>query len=279
MESMRRAGSCAAALAFYAIAGVVLTAGAASAFTATEAQCRLKAGTAYRAYGRSYAVRAGKCHRDRMSGKLPPAIDCDDPSTWVANGFVKGYDGLVAAEQRLRDGVNSCSPDIAVPASLGYTSCPAPCAAINIASFDDLGECLFCLTDDCLRGAVDTVFGVPPLPITKLPQKCQERVGRDLVIYFNKRSVTEQICELRKELGKHNYVGLDCTDFGNPLHPLAPRIQRATDKLDKLVAKRCAGVDLVADLDTCGTDIAAEQACLKNAVEQCTQSLFEAAYP
>jgi hypothetical protein len=157
--------------------------------------------------------------------------------------------------------------------------CPAPCGAITVATFDDLGECLLCLTGDCLRSAVGTVFGMPPLPITKLPQKCQERVGRDLVIYYNKRAVTEQICEFRKEINKHNYVGIDCTDFSNPLHPLAPRIQRATAKLDKLIAKRCMGVDLVTDLDTCGTDVASEQACLKSAVEQCTESLFDAAYP
>lgn len=256
-----------------------MLAATASAFTTTEAQCRLKTATAYRAYGRDYAIRAGLCHRDRMEAKLPPAIDCDDPSTWVANGFVKSFEGLTKAEQRLRDTINSCSPDIVSPASLGYTACPAPCDGVAVATFDDLGQCVFCLTDDCLHGALETAFGVPALPITKLPQKCQERIGRDLVIYYNKRAVTEQICEFRKELNKAGYVGIDCTDFSNPLHPLAARIARATAKVDRLIAKRCAGVDLATELDSCGTDVVSEQTCLKSAVEQCTQTLFDAAYP
>ncbi len=251
----------------------------ANAFTTPEAQCRLKAGTAYRAYGRDYAVRATKCHRDRMLGKLSPAADCDDPSTWAANGLTKDVAGLAAAEQRLRDVVNSCSPDILTPASLGYTTCPAPCDGVAVTTFDDLGECLYCLTDDCLRGAIESTYGVPPLLLEKEPRKCQERVGRDLVKYFNKRAVTEQICEFRKELGEDDYVGVDCTDFGDPLHPLAPRIERALAKLEKQVAKRCAGVDIGAQLDSCGTDVASEQLCLEAAVEQCTSRLFGAAYP
>jgi hypothetical protein len=264
---------------FVGIVSLIASVVPASAFTTPEAQCRLKAGTAYRAYGRAYTTRATKCHRNRMLGKVPPAVDCDDPSTWAANGLSKDVDGLAGAEQRLYDAVNSCSPDIASPASLGYTVCPAPCGAITITTFDDLGDCLYCLTDDCLRGAVETTFGVPPLPLAKEPRKCQERIGRDLVIYFNKRAVTEQICELRKELGKHNYIGIDCTDFSNPLNPLKPRIDRAVAKLEKLVAKRCAGIDIGVQLDSCGTDIPSQQACLKASVEQCTSSLFGAAYP
>jgi hypothetical protein len=258
---------------------VATTPSPAAALTTIEAQCRLKAGTAYRAYGRAYATRATKCHRNRMLGKIPAALDCDDPSTWAANGLTKDVEGLAAAEERLYAAVASCSPDIVAPGSLGYSACPAPCGAIAIATFGDLGDCLLCLTDSCLQGAVETAYGVPPLPIAKLPRKCQERVGRDLVIYFNKRSVTEQICEFRKELGKPAYIGIDCTDFTTPLNPLTPRIERATDKLEKLIAKRCAGVDIVTDLDSCGTDVASEQSCLRTEVEQCASTLFGAAYP
>lgn len=246
---------------------------------ANKAQCRLKAGTAYRAYGRALALRATICHRLRMSGKLPPAVICEDPSTWSANGFGKAFEGLQREQQRLRATVNSCSPDILTPASLGYGSCPAPCGAISIASFNDLADCLQCLTDDCIGGAVLATYGVPPLPIARAPRKCQERVGRDLVIYFNKLSKTEHVCQLRKDLNKHNYVGLDCTDFSNPLNPLAPNVARAQAKLQSAIARRCAGVDLATQLDSCGTDVPSEQACLQMQVEQCTDLLFGAAYP
>lgn len=255
------------------------TSAPAAAFDTAEAQCRLKAGTAYRIYGRDYTTRAARCHLKRMLGKFPPAVDCDDPSTWVANGLLRDSTGLATAAQRLRDAVNSCKPTITTPASLGYTTCPAPCGAVAINTFDDLGECLLCLTDDCLGSAVESVFGVPPLPIERTQRKCQERIGRELVLYYNKRSLHEQVCELRKELENPGYIGIDCTDFTNPLHPLARRLERIHEKLEKLVAKRCADVDIGAQLDSCGTDVASEQTCLKAAVEQCTELLFDAAYP
>lgn len=246
---------------------------------AIEAQCRLKAGTAYRAYGRALALRATICHRNRMAGKLPLAIVCDDPATWSANGFGKSFAGLLREQERLRATVNSCSPDILTPASLGYVACPAPCGAVTITTFDDLAACLQCLTDDCVQGAVQTTYGAPPVPIAKPPRKCQERVGRDLVIYYNKLSKTEHICQFRKDLNKHNYVGIDCTDFSNPLNPLSPNMARARAKLELAIAKRCAGVDFTTELDSCGVDVPSEQACLQAAVEQCTGALFDAAYP
>lgn len=264
---------------FVGIASLISLSMPAAAFTRAEVQCRLKAATAYRIYGRDYATRAVRCHLKRMLGKYPPAVDCDDPATWLANGLEREVTGLAHARQRLRFAVNSCNPGIVAPASLGYTTCPAPCAAGSIDTFDDLADCLLCLTDGCLTGAVESIAGLPPLPIEKTPRKCQERVGRELVTYYNKRSLNEHVCQLRQELGKQDYVGIDCTDFTNPLHPLARRIERTRAKLDKLVARRCADVDIGAQLDSCGTDVPSEQACLKANVEQCTALLFEVAYP
>jgi len=247
--------------------------------TVDAAQCRLTVGTSVRHYGSALLIRVGKCHQQRMRGKLLAVIDCNDPHTWVANGFQPGADALARDTQRLRDQMERCSPGPATPAEVGYIACPAPCSALPVGTFAELGECMKCLVEVCALTAAQDLFGTPPLPIGVAARKCQETAGRRSVVYLNKTMLTQQNCQFRKEVGQPDFVAAACGDLDDPSHPYAANIGRARQKVTDQVVKRCIGVDVATTLDSCGVDVFSEAACTIGAVDQCSAALFGAIYP
>jgi hypothetical protein len=244
-----------------------------------KAQCRLTIGTSIRHYASALLIRIGKCHQLRLQAKLPANLDCNDPSTWAAQGYAKGGNAFARDVERLRGQMEECRPSPQTPPEVGYATCPAPCAGLPVTTFPEVGECLRCVADAYVLGVADSVLGMPPLPVDAAPRKCLASVGRRMVVYLNKSMLLEQNCEFRKATGQADFIGADCVALSDAAHPYANGIARARAKVADQVGKRCAGVDIVANLDSCGTDAATEGACAIDAVDQCTAVLFGAVFP
>lgn len=243
-----------------------------------DAQCRVKVGEAARDYALFLTKRIGLCHRMRLKGNLPPAIDCADPSTWAANGFQRGVDLQNKAINRLPDRVATCNPTGGL-AALGYGTCPAPCDAISINSIGTLTECVQCKVEDDILGAAATIFGTPSLAMTRAEQKCQERAGRYLTQYVKDRLYLQNICQHGVELVRDGFEMANCIAINTNTHPFYVRLQIVKAQQDKVLQNRCEDIDVDTALAGCGTDAASLAACVAAEIESATDSLWQTAFP
>lgn len=260
------------------LATTILVQAPASAMTARDAVCRLKVGTAVRKYGGYLSVRVAYCHQQRVRDVLTPSINCNDPETWGSD-FLRGANFIVVDAEKARKIINSCNPDASI-AGLGYTSCPAPCGSLPVGTYDELAECMRCLTYDEVTTAAQSVFGTIPMPIEKAPRDCQERLGRSLTTYYNKLTFFQHTCQYKKERGDAEFAAVDCDDLDNVLHPSYTRMQGVIFKINALIEKRCGTVpDLDTVLNSCATTSGGLQTCLKSSVYGGAASLFTSIYP
>lgn len=248
------------------------------ALSLRDTACRRRVGIAVRGFSKAMAVRTLFCHREREAGRAFEGTDCNAPDTWDGV-FPKGaffYSLDSARPERI---VGMCNADSTL-AGLGYTSCPAPCDGLPLTTEDELAACMTCVTLDAFTTAATTIYGTPPIDLERGPQKCQERFGRHFITYLNRRLFLQDHCQFKKERGKPGYAGVaDCSDLDDPSHPSYSRLQSQIAKLDRLIDKRCSGVDLGADLATCGSDVASLQACIKSAVDTNAVGLFSVIFP
>ena len=261
-----------------AVAGILALPTLAPAQTSRDAVCRLKVATAVRKFGGYLGVRVNYCHQQRVRGELVPSIDCNAPDTWGAD-FLRGANFVIVDAEKARKLINSCNPDASI-AGLGYTSCPAPCGALPVSTFDELAACMRCVTYDEVTTYSDSLFGTVPIPITKEARDCQERLGRSMTTYYNKLTFFQHTCQYKKERGDVEFAAVDCDDLDNPLHPSYSRMQGVIFKINALIEKRCGPVpDLGTVLNSCSSTAAGLQACLKSGVDAGAASLFPTIYP
>jgi len=265
-----------------AIVTLLLLAASAPAQTRQDydrAQCRLSFGNSVRDLAAVTALRVQTCHRQRMQGKLSPAIACNDPSTWSAAGYPTGAATMARDLSRYAAESAHCSAGIATPPDAGYSHCPAPCQQLPVTSFAELGECLACVTFSAGLPALSDLLGTPPAPGVRAPRKCQETIGRGVVRYVNKRMNLQHGCQFLKEVAKAELVSSDCRDASGANHPYSARSERAGAKLRKQIERRCATADTIAALDTCAGDSAGLAACVLAAADAWTDTLFDSIYP
>lgn len=233
-----------------------------------KAQCRMSYARSVRALSVSLSLRVSICHRDRLRGKLPVSLECNDPWGWLPATYPKGYDGVVhdldryAAESRL------CTPTVTMPTQVGYLSCPAPCEAITIGTFVDWGNCLECVNRPLAQRVWESALGSPPVSGERFAAGCQSIVGRGILRYAHKLMKLQASCEFLVEISKPPFVGQQCTDLHAPGHPYALRVARFRERLMNAIQRRCSKADLPILLDTCGVDGDAEALCVVTAVEQ-----------
>src|SRR5512147_1589693 len=67
-----------------------------------------------------------RCHRERMQGDVAPTNDCNDPASVIDPGRIDYWAARLIENSRV------CNVSVP-PADQGFTSCPAPCAAISVA--------------------------------------------------------------------------------------------------------------------------------------------------
>lgn len=244
-----------------------------------EAQCRVKIGEAARDYALFLTKRTGLCHRLRLRGRLGPGIDCDDISTWAANGFSRGVALQAKALNRLPKRVRTCNP-ITNLGDLGYGTCPAPCDSITINTLSDMTDCVQCKVEDCTLNAVDTIFGTPDMAMERPAKKCQERAGRYLTLYMKNRLYLQNVCQHGVELERRGFTpATNCLDINTATHPFFVRLAQIKAQQDNILTRRCSPIDVGGELDSCAADAAGLIGCVAAEVEACTDELWNMAFP
>ena len=243
-----------------------------------DKQCRLKVAEAARGHALFLTKRIGYCHQQRLKGRISPAVDCNDPSTWAANGFQRGVDLEFKALARLADRVATCKPTGTL-ADLGYGACPAPCGSITVTDIDSLTACVRCKAEDCTLAAAQSIFGTPALDQARPARKCQERAGRHLTLYLKNRGFFQNVCEYARSVERRGFATADCVAIEDSEHPFFSRLSRFKLKQDNVLTRRCAAVDVGAELTSCAGDAAGLVNCVATEVQACTDGLFAMAFP
>ncbi len=274
---MRRRSELLAIAMVAAICASGLIAG--DAFALPDANCRKAVGNGVRYLGSSVAKLKEKCHRLRMYGRLPAAIDCNDENTWLANGYKRGVNGLTRARKYLHKRVEVGCRNSAPPLELGYSTCPAPCGSISVANYDGVADCNACLVEGCMGDTISAAYGTPPAQTLDLVLKCQTFIGKETWNYFRNRMRVQQRCQYKKDRGLGNLYTVECDQIDDSSNPFNARIELLKARLGVRVQKECGFVDLSAELNSCGADIPSEISCLQDAVDQCTNLMFPSVYP
>ena len=242
-----------------ALALVAFKPAAASALSGADTTCRKRIGGGVRRLSDTIIKESLKCHRGRLSGALPPAADCNDPAALPAK-VAHARANLAKLTQR------GCASGL--PADNGYLVCPVPCGAIAISDYADVADCMTCLTEDRVAAALASANGAPPLPSSSEATRCQNDIGKALRGYFITRMKEQQKCQLGED---HSPTGADCrtVDQRNKISQALTRAQAVIAGCDPTA---------LAGLDSCGADIASEQACLAAESTLDADTLFDAVY-
>lgn len=210
-----------------------------------------------------------KCHRQRIDGDLAPATNCNDVAAAPASVKVDRRGELLVRRAR---GVCDQRAAVPEPAGLGYITCPAPCAGIPQTTYEfGVAPCISCVTDAEVNQLIQTVYGTPPLPLSKGARRCQVAVGNAVGAFVGKRFAIQERCQRDKEQGK-----LPLSTYCKRYDSLG-LVARAQDNLEKVIG-RCSNSDF-ASLDSCGTTVAAARACIVAAADAAADKVFEVVYP
>jgi hypothetical protein len=124
------------------------------------------------------------------------------------------------------------------------------------------------VTEDRVAAALTSAYGTPPLPSSAEATHCQNAIGKALRVYFIKRMKEQQKCQLHEDRAP---TGTDCqtADQRNKIALALARAQALIADCDPAA---------LADLDSCGADIASEQACVEAESTLDADVLFDAVY-
>ncbi len=227
--------------------------------TRDETKCRKRIGGGVRLLSNTIVKESLKCHRQRLSGALPPATDCNNPA---------GLPEKVARARAILAKLTERGCRDLVPAQNSYLVCPAPCGTIAISNYADVADCMRCVTEDRVGAALSAAYGAPPLPSSSAATHCQNDIGNALRGYLITRMKEQQKCQQGED---RSPIGTDCqtADQRN-------KINRALTRAQSIIAG-CEPAAF-ADLDSCGTDIASVQACVAAEATLDADTLFDAVY-
>ncbi len=210
-----------------------------------------------------------QCHRLRMLAALPSSVECNDFDSLPENSRDK-IEGVVA---KLRSKAARGCRAASLPAGNGYTTCPAPCDGIAVTNYDGVGSCLACLVRDRVDATGVIIYGTPPTPGTETDeQSCQNSLAAALETHFKGRFGEQIRCQKKQDKGKLA-AGIDCKTY-DPKGKLARKREQGEAQVD-----RCVLDSIVAQLDSCASTLPGERACLGDAVEEYSDTLFDYVFP
>lgn len=251
---------------------VTLPAGA----VADLADCRDRVAEESSRYASLALRKIDTCHQGQLRGKLPPSLDCSDPSAWSGTAFAGATRSLERQAERMSRAVASrCAEQ--EPA---FTTCPDPCAAA-IDTIEDIDGCYRCLAGSCTISVMTSVYGSTMSgAATRSVTRCYRRIGTAARKYFHQRQKLIRKCEANQRAGREGFVGIDCAGLGGEAHPYRATVERYVERLAKSLAS-CStrdNVDIGADLSSCGTDVASETACVASVVDTCLAGMIGSVY-
>jgi hypothetical protein len=224
--------------------------------------CRNTLATAVAKLAKTAVLAESKCHRLRNAGIVPAATDCSDPTQTADAAKVAR-----AAARLTRLAGRRCA-DASVPASLGFTSCPQPCAGA-IGDYPGVGQCLGCLTQQWIGGAARDAYGAqPPIGVGGDAARCVRGIGTALRTYLTGRMRAQQRCQLTED---RMPAALDCRTADG-----TGAIAFALEKSQRQLGV-CSDAALSA-LTSCAAASAPEQTCMQQLTELYADDLFNAVY-
>jgi hypothetical protein len=217
--------------------------------------------------GKDSIKQLGKCHSQRLNGNLPPETDCNDETNapWAKLRARDAFSLRRRAYRRCH--VPMASP----PATMGFTSCPAPCDTTvpAISSYEDVANCITCQVLASSEVLAAQVYGTPPLPAG--PQEaCFSRLTRVIRHYIGARLKALRNCRLLQAKGRLA-PEVDCSTFDG-----TGIVARALSLVSPGV-EMCTDVDLQS-LDSCGHSVEDEIGCLPPALDGGAVEIFETVY-
>lgn len=237
--------------------------------TRNDALCRLDLHTLVGKLTGTSAGQAAQCHKRRLVGKTGPATDCNDTANAPSPAKITRDEEKMRTRAR-----KSCAERqfVQPPSGLGFTDCPAPCAAVPIAEDYENGvaACLACLVTAHTEAAFSFALGSPSVPVSNLAAACHNRVAGATRKYLANRMKLQRGCQADKDLGRLAPT-TDCLS-----HDPTALLADARTRLDTALAK-CSDTDFAA-LSGCGASVAAAQACVGTAIEAACDALFVAVY-
>jgi len=242
-------------------------------FPDEDEKCRTNIGKRIRVYSDKVLKTYEYCHKQQRKLNLPLSVDCtdlDDP------GFpLNKSEALVKQVGKTAENIVKKCLDAATPTANGYDTCPSPCDLVvpAIVTYTDVSNCLTCLAEDEMRTAVIDAYGSNPdlTTVSNDARKCQEsNINTSLRKYTKTRIMEQQRCQRDEDEG--DIGSTDCVAVD-----LRGKIAKAESKLIVKIAK-CTDLDL-AELTSCGTTVATEQACILAAGQGVADNLFAEVYP
>lgn len=219
------------------------------------------------------------CHAGRLSGHLPPTVDCNDLSTLQADNGGKFQKAL----QKLQSTIaKSCKLPTSVQVLARFASCPYPCggaaaggaggASPSIDNFVEVGQCLSCMATDIMESRSEEMFGTPSIPVSGSAARCQLASARVFSKHLKTLLKERQGCQRTddKLVGTLDLQPCDTSD-------LKLRIAGVLTLAQATVAAECTDSDLES-LDTCGNVVADVQDCLTDAASLSGLNAFTTGY-
>jgi hypothetical protein len=234
--------------------------------------CRTDLGAALATYARMGSSTLSRCHSDRLFGKVLASADCNA----IPSGDPKTDDIFDSLGAIVHEAANECAGG-GSPNASGYTSCPAPCNAIDLGicsagnvgapcgadsdcdmlpgdgrcgDWAAVGDCLECVAQEAILSAAETVYGdpLPPPPAASDVAKCQEGVGRALSDMTRMRVAETVSCQKKTDGGSALPAGaLACKDADGK-----QKVAGAETRARGLISQYCDGGQLAIIGSTCG---------------------------
>ena len=229
----------------------------------SNVRCRNGLGKGVEKLAKTVLRAQARCHKLRGQGLLlPPTLDCNDAGQSPSHAAIQQ-----AADKLKRLALRRCA-FAAAPDGLGYITCPAPCDG-PMSDYSIVADCFTCLTQQWLADAGTDAYGLPgPVPLPSAALGCQGDITAGFGKYLSTRFHDEVRCQRTDD---RSPLGVDCRtlDFtGVQTTALAKTAQKLA---------QCSA-DALSMLDSCATDLPAEQTCIPQLAEFHADRLYAAVY-
>ncbi len=233
-----------------------------------EAKCRAFISKSVGKQVKAAQKAIGKCHKDRIKGKILPAVDCNTISIADTKGKVAG------AEMKFSDNIVAQCSDTGGP--LGdvlaqFTTCHSPSetaddggATTDIDDFLEVAACVSAMARALSESNARQILGTPDAlavqnleNLTKNLSKCHAEVGKRYAKLIETAAKVGAKCQKASDAssGPLDYVCAGLDPDG--------KILKTLNKLKASVTKRCGSLSLpdMNTLDMCGDSADQVGAC------------------
>jgi len=228
------------------LAAATVLAGAAPAqadFDPDVRRCRAAIGKNAARLASTMLKAVTSCHRKRDRDGSLAATDCNRIAAADARAAVP------KAEQKFRSSLSSPVGRCAglTPSDALYEICPAPCdsAVGNVATFEDVADCLTCLAGRRVEALSEGIHGTPASPLPSADRRCETIVGSASARLFHSVLQDATRCQVYDESAGSMSVEY-CTGSGFP----SPAVENSLFAAENAIVKACA-LPSFANLDSC----------------------------